>query len=259
MKNYFNFYRSLIFVWFAIPISLSAQDYVVTHKGDTLKGNVKIVSISMNSSVKLTSVDKTKTNYTIFQVKSFSYKNEIYQPVKGPYGYVFMKLKKTGYLSLYAFQLLNQMTFDGLYLSKMDGTGMEVPNLNFKKQMSKFLFECESVASKIENGDFRKQDLDSIIYEFNLCIAKSTIELTSKISKNEVQTKKLNAWDSLEEKLKNQPDFEGKSSALEMVTDIKSKISRGDKVPNFITDALKNILNPTELKNDLENALKELN
>ena len=238
---------------------LWAQDYVVTAKGDTIKGEVKLMSFGSNSTVKLTGSDKKKSTYTIFQVQSFAYKNEIYQPVKGPNGYTFMKLKKAGYLSLYAFQIPNQLTFDGLYLTKKDGTSMEVPNLSFKKMMTKFLSECDSVVNKIDKGRLTRRHLDAIVDEYNACIISKTIDYTKMISLQTEQAVKISAWDILEEKLKVKADFDGKVSALEMITEIKGKIKKDEKVPNFLTEGLTKILNPTELKIELENALKELN
>ncbi len=235
-----------------------SQDYVITAKGDTIKGNVKPLTFGSNSKVSVTNSDKKKTSYTLFQVKAFSFKNETYRPVKGPEGYTFMKLIKDGYLSLYAFQLPNQMSFDGYFLTKLDGSGTEVPNLSFKKVMANFLVECVSVTDKIEKGDLGKRDLETIIDEYNKCVKDNTINHAEQIVKREGQTKKISAWDTLEEKLKGQSDFEGKSNALEMITDIKGKISRGEKVPNFLTEGLKSILNPTDLKGDLESALKEM-
>ena len=259
MKKFTDTRAIFLLVFLLTSASLRGQDYVVTQKGDTLKGNVKPQTFGPNSKVQVTNSDKAKTNFTLFQIRAFSFKNEIYQPVKGPNGYCFMKLKKAGYLSLYQFQLTNQTTFDGLYLTKMDGTGMEVPNLGFKKAMSKFLQDCPTVTDKIEKGDLGKRNIDGIMDEFNECVKSKTVDHTKLITQREDQTKKISAWDSLEEKLKSISEFDGKANALEMITDIKGKLSRGEKVPNFLTEGLKGILNPTELKGDLENALKELN
>ncbi len=238
--------------------SLFSQDYVITAKGDTIKGDVKPLTFGSNSKVSVTNSDKKKTSYTLFQVKAFSFKNEMYRPVKGPEGYTFMKLIKDGYLSLYAFQLPNQMSFDGYFMTKLDGSGIEVPNLGFKKVMKNFLIECVSVTDKIEKGDLGKRDLETIIDEYNKCVEDNTLNHEKFVIQSKDQTKKISAWDTLEEKLKPQPDFEGKSNALEMITDIKGKISRGEKVPNFLIEGLKSILNPTDLKGDLELALKEM-
>jgi hypothetical protein len=260
MKNFNTCRAFLVLSFILIFTGLHAQDYVITVKGDSISGVVKPMFSGSTSKVQITDSNKKKTSYTLFQVKSFTFKEEIYNSVKGPNGYCFMLLKKAGYLSLYSFQLPNQNTFDGLYLNKRDGTGMEVPNLGFKKAMAKFLQECPSVADKIERGEeLGKRNLDTIIDEFNACINNNTTYQSKLIVESQDKTKKISAWDSLENKLKSSADFDGKANAQEMITDIKGKISRGEKVPNFIIEGLKSIINPTELKVDLENALKELN
>ena len=235
-----------------------AQDYVVTTKGDTLRGELKPQNFGANSKVQVKDNDKKKSSFTLFQVKAFSFKGETFQPMKGPNGYCFMRLEKEGYLSLYSFQQLNQTTFDGSFLFKRDGTGLEIPNLTFKKTMMKFLNECSNVVAKIDKGDLGKRDLHLIIDEYNTCVANKTADQTKLIVQQEVNTKKISAWDTLEEKLKAQGDIEGKANALEMISEVKNKISKSETVPNFLVEGLKNILNPTELKGDLENALNEL-
>jgi hypothetical protein len=169
-----------------------------------------------------------------------------------------MKLLKSGYLSLYAFQLENQVTYDGLLLRKKDGATLEVPNLGFKKLMSKYLSDCEQVSEKIDNGELNKKNLDKIIDEYNSCIEMRTSAHEKIISQNAEQSKKINSWDTLEEKVKNKPDFEGKTNALEMISDIKNKIRHEEKIPNFLLEGLKTSLSKAELSQELENALKEL-
>ena len=236
-----------------------AQDYVVTSKGDSLIGEVKPLFYGVDKRVQLSQEGKKKVVYPMFQVRSFYFRGEVYQPVKGPEGWTFMKLQKAGYLSLYTYQLPNQVTFDGSFLVKMDGRGMEVPNISFKKAMQKFLSDCPPVAEKIDNGDLAKKDLNKIIDEYNACIDANTIDHGKVIAKQEVQEKVIGVWDVLEEKVKAEPDFEGKSNALDMITEIKGKVARSEKIPNFLIDGLKNTLTQDVFKTDLENALKEIN
>ena len=236
-----------------------AQDYVVTSKGDTLKGEVKPLFYGVDKKVQLAQEGKKKVVYPMFQVREFLYRGELYQPVKGPEGYTFMKLQKSGYLSLYSYQLPNQVTFDGYFLLKMDGKGMEVPNISFKKAMERFLSDCPSVAGKIDKGDYGKKDLHKIIDEYNGCIDANTVDHGKIIAEQQVQNKVIGAWDILEEKVKAEPEFDGKSNALDMIAEIKAKVSRSEKIPNFLLDGLKSTLTQDVFKADLENAIKEIN
>jgi hypothetical protein len=71
--------------------------------------------------------------------------------------------------------------------------------------------------------------------------------------------KVISVWDILEGKVKAEADFEGKSNALDMISEIKSKVARSEKVPNFLVEGLKSTLTQDAFKADLENALKTIN
>ena len=250
-----------------ISTGLFGQDYVVTIQGDTLKGEVKALTYSAEKKVQITEPGKKKVVFPFFKVKVFTSDGELYQPLKGPDGYTFMKVLKTGYLSLYAFQMKNQTGFDGMYLAKLDGSGMEVPNLTFKKGMKKFLDDCPSVTYKIENDQLNKRDLHKIVDEYNACVkapavvhtpASPVVAAPVVAAPAPVEKSSSAAWNTLEEKVKAQPDFEGKADALEMIGEIKSKMAASQKVPNFLIEGLKSSLNQDVFKTELENALKEI-
>jgi len=236
-----------------------AQDYAIHVKGDTLKGEVKPITSGIDKKVVVTTPDKRKTSLSIFQVREFSHKGSTFHPVKNEKGYTFMKILKSGYLSLYAFQQENQYAYDGLFLLKKDGSRMEVPNLSFRKVVGKFLSDCEGVSGKIQSGEYGKKDLEKIIDEYNSCISGRTSQFSRVVVKKEAMQKDLSAWDRLENNVKAKPDFEGKNDAIEMITDIKGKIKREEKVPNFLVEGLKKSLNgSTDLLTDLDSALSEL-
>jgi hypothetical protein len=264
MKN-LTIIQILLFIILMIAYTCtSAQDYVINTSGDTLKGSIKILNFGPEKKVQVSDAEKTKTTVSLFKTRSFVYKGEVYRPVRGEKGYAFMKLKKDGYLSLYAFQMENQTAYDGQYLVKRDGKSTEVPNLSFKKIMTKFLADCPDVAVKIENGDWSRKELDLIIDTYNQCVDKKFTEMANKatVAVHAVEarpTKETPNLNSLEDKLKSHAEFEGKTNALEMVGEMKNKIQRGEKIPNFLTQGLKSTLDQTDLKEDLDKALTELN
>jgi hypothetical protein len=236
-----------------------AQDIFISSKGDTLKGEVKQIAFGPEKKVQVITADKTKTVFSIFQTRLFVDKNVTYVPVKGPKGYVFMKLIKPGYLSLLGFQAENQTNYDALFLLKRDGTGQEIPGLTFKKVMTRFLAECPEVVSRIDNGDLGRKDVDQIVDQFNACIEGKTAAQDKVSAQVQEQSKKISAWDVLQEKVKSKQDFEGKQDALEMITDIKGKIQRNEKIPKFLLEGLKSSLENASLSGELENAIKEVN
>src|SRR5687768_16695396 len=151
MRNTIKLLFSLIITFASTAaIAQDAQDYIVTLQGDTIKGDVRALAYGSERKVQITEPGKKKVVHPFYKVKSFSINGEVFQPVKGPNGYAFMKPIKVGYLSLYAFQNENQTSYDGMFLLKKDGTGIEVPNLTFKKGMRNFLDDCPEIAAKIE-------------------------------------------------------------------------------------------------------------
>lgn len=249
---------TLLFFTLIAAVS-TAQDYVVTAKGDTVKGKVKIFVNALDKRVQVIQPDKKRITFTILQVRGFISDGEYFQPVKYSDTYMFMKLLKQGYLSLYAFQMKGQLTYDGRYLLKMDGQGIEVPNLGFKRNMTRFLNECAELAAQIEEGKHGYSDLDQIIDLFNECINTKTIAQSSNaVKENTVAPINLEQWNTLETKVQNS-SIQEKNDALDMIKDIKNKIEKGEQVPKFLIEALKSALkNDDALTADLAKVLEKL-
>lgn len=236
----------------------SAEDYIVTNTMDTIYGKIKPLDYGLEPKIQLQTADKKKKVYSILDTKVFFYNGDSYYPMKNYDRYQFMKLISSGYLSLYAFQPENQNNYDGRFLQKMDGTFTEVPNLAFKKNMSKFLDDCGIIGERISSGEWSRNNLDEIISEYNKCIDNRTLVSQTEIAAKVENQEKSEPWKSLKDKI-NAADFEGKSTAMEIVTEIISKTSKGEKVPSFVIDGLKNTLSSQEsLKEPLEAALKSL-
>lgn len=257
MKHFALIPFLLIILLMLVYQCAQAQDYVLTTRGDSLVGEVKALHYGPDKKVQIVSGDKEKKNLSLFEVREFSSDGEIYHPVKGETGYVFMKLVQPGYLSLYAYQLENQTRFDGLFLKKADGEGMVVPNLGFKKYVSQFLEDCPGVSERLKEGDLNKKNISTVVDAYNACIASRTVNHEQVIAQREERTEKISSWDSLEEKIKA-IEFTEKTNALEMVAEIKKKIARQESIPNFLAEGLKNALKATGLEGDLEEALAEV-
>src|SRR5690606_37636974 len=150
-----------------------------------------------------------------------------------------------------AFQQNSQATYDGLLLAKRDGASLEVPNLNFKKVMKRFLEDCLAMANKIDGGDYGRKHRDEIVDGYNNCHDTPAVTRTSSTNPAEVTTSEPKAattkLDELEEKVRNQNDLSRKQDALEMITEIRNKLKRGEKVPNFMVEGLKSMLKETSL------------
>lgn len=233
-----------------------AQDYVLTARGDSLTGEVKPLFYGPEKRVQLAQSDEKQT-FGLFEVREFSHNHDIYHPVKGESGYVFMKLLQPGYLTLYAYQPENQSRFDGLFLRKLDGDQLTVPNLGFKKYMSKFLEDCPEVSDRIKSGELGKKELTEIIEFYNSCIENRTTDHETIIAVRQEQNIKVSAWDALENQIR-QKEFSEKENALEMVAEIRKKIQRRESIPNFLVEGLKQSLKETGLGEQLNTALAEI-
>lgn len=261
----FSFIHIIFFFLASLICKCSqAQEYVITLKNDTLRGSVKPINYGPDKKVILKDAEGKKTTYPITKVRGYAVDGSVYHPIKKDQAYTFMKVIRTGYLSLYGFQVENQTSYDGRFLTKVDGTSLEVPNLGFKKLMTKFLSDCPAITAQIEKGELRKSEIELIVTTFNVCIDSKTMGIqqsmtaTAARTSSTTTTESTSTWDALEQKIEAQADFEGKSDALEMVTEIETKASRKEKIPNFLIEGLKSILSKTTLSGDLDEALKTI-
>jgi hypothetical protein len=258
MKSFGFVHIFLVLILLLAYQCTQAQDYVMTTRGDSVAGRLKLFNYGPDKKVLVTTNDKKKISYTVTDVHRIVYNGEEYRPQKGPAGYSFMKIQKEGYLSLYAYQPEKLNTYDGQLLVKRDGRTLDVPNLNFKKAMKKFLEDCPAVSDKIEEGDFGRKDLTTIIDEYNRCIDLRTQVRAAETVKEIESVKKSEPWMLLEQRVRESDDFAGKSDAIEMIGEIRGKIRRSEKVPNFMIEGLRNSLKDTGLHTELEQALAEL-
>ncbi len=244
-----------ILLVFTNGTSINAQtDYAVTFKGDTLRGALKIMSFDHIDRVQWSDHGQ-KEIYTALQVKSI-YKSEVYyEPVRYENSIKFMQVVKSGFLSLYNFSTQNM---EGQYLSKKDGSGIEVPNLNFRKALSKYLSECPDVAKRLDKGDLKKRDLERIIDLYNACLQNnSDPKVIAAKQAKEIDSDKLLAITNLEEKVQKQ-NFESKKDAMDLLKDIHSKISKNESIPNYLIEGLKSYLATVSVSKELDALISSL-
>ncbi|MDW8330148.1 MAG: hypothetical protein RMK43_00760 [Cyclobacteriaceae bacterium] len=237
----------IISTWIAILSSVvcafAQQDFLVTLKGDTIFGIVNCTRFGQSQRIECI-IGKKKQYFTPVQVRTFRSGNEYYFPVRTADGYQIMKLLKPGYLSLYAFQMENQITWDGLYLVKKDGSGLEYSGLLFKKRMARFTEDCPEVSRQLEERELRRNDLYEIIDLYNQCIEARTQTQTT-------TAKRILRWEELEQMVQELPAFEGKQDALDMIREIRKKIDNQETIPRFLRENLRSILKPFSRPSEL--------
>lgn len=226
---------TLLLLIMAMQPVAAQPDFVVLPKGDTLYGAVSFISYGKEYRIQFTGADQKKILFTIVQVKAFCKDGRHHHTVRTDQGYQVLQVLKEGYLSLYAYRLENQITWDGRYLMKKDGQGMEVPNLLFKKIMKKFLSDCPDIVGELENGTLTRNDLNTIIDRYNACLQASPSVAVNKVAPH-------NEWDDLEKKVAALAEGDDKTRALEIIMEIKLKLQRAEKVPAFMITSLRTSL-----------------
>ncbi len=215
----------------------SAQnDFVVTLKSDTLRGEVRILTYDLMDRVQV-KTDDGKQLFTAVQVRNVHIAGENFQPVKMDNRIHLMKVLSQGYLSLYAFRLENQSSYDGRCLVKLGGATLELPNLTFKKTMATFLEDCETVSAKVKEGEWSKKDINTIIEAYNVCVSAQSRQKIAAGASDE----KMNRIEALRTKVE-QSDMESKKDVLDLLSDLQKKVSKGEAVPNYLTEGLKSYL-----------------
>lgn len=234
---------------------LIAQDYVVILKGDTLRGSVKLLSYDRLDRVEIKADGKKKV-FTALEARSVFYKNELYHTIQlESVGLKYMKLIKGGYLSIYTFRPVNQVTYDGVYLYKRSGQGIEMPNLTFKKGLSDFLDDCITVKTKIKDGVLSKRDINKIVDEYNQCL-ESLQKANAVPVVEEKPSEKLVALDNLIAKVEANPNFDSKKDALDILKDLRNKSYRNETIPNYLVEGLKaNLSSQTALSEELQKVI----
>lgn len=237
---------------------MGQTDYLVKLKGDTLKGEVRILSYDIQDRIQVTS-DGKKQSFLATQVNHVSINGEIYKAQKQMNNIRMMKLIKEGYLSLYGFKIENQATYDGRLLTKKDGTTIEVPNLTFKKSLATYLEDCNDVSEQIRAGAYTRNEIEKVVDDYNACMLnkKNPQELATVVTepKSSLQQKKTEALTSFSEKVAS-INFAAQADALELLKDIQGKVDRNEAIPNYQAEALKSILSSQDsLQIDLQNLL----
>lgn len=252
----------LVFVLIA-NVAFAQSDYAVRLNGDTIKGSLQILDYEQIDRVQI-KANKGKTVLTALQVKHIKKNNELYRGVRYDNTVRFMKVLKDGYLSLYAFHLTKQSSlWDGRYLTKLDGTGMEIPNLGFKKSLSNYLSDCGDIKDRIEKGELGKGDVEKIVDLYNTCMQNKTVAPSPKstpppATPTVVENEKTLAVKNLITKVEAE-NFTSKKDALDILKDIQSKVTKNESVPNYLLEGLKSSLTEApSLSKDLDSVVSLL-
>ena len=234
--------HSLPLWWILIlccSLPVTAQDYLVTQKNDTLRGKVKIMPYDVIDRITIND-GITKNQFTAVQIKFLILQNEPYGPVRTESGYRMMKLVKAGYVSRYVGRELNTLTYDVDYLVKQDGRTLEVPNVTFRKGILDFLKDCSDIEEQISKEKLGKKNLDRIIEIYNLCIDRQTRSSRGTPAVDEADPK-LVSLTNLKNKLVL-GNLSSKTDAVDVVNDMLDKVRKRQTVPKYLVESLRGLL-----------------
>lgn len=254
-----NFKTSIyILFWLTTIPDLTAQKgYVVNLQYDTLPGFLSLISTKDIDRVELIAGNE-KTSFTALQVKALMMEGTIYHPIRYASKFQFMQLLRPGFLSLYAFKIENQTTLSGRLLIKAGGDMLDIPGIRFRSIVANFLKECAPVSEKIRAGILRRENLEQLVDEYNLCKEETNTVQEKQMEKILDRDQKIN----LINEFKNQvmrSSHKRKEEVTGLLDDIRLKIENEQPVPKYQLEALKEYLAGEQaLKEKLPDLLKAI-
>lgn len=236
------------FCIFASSVAFS-QDYIVTLKSDTLRGEVKLLSYDLLDRVQL-SQNKKKSTLTALQVRTVFIKGELFAPVKLENTIRMMKIIRGGFLSLYAYRAPGQAGFDTRILQRLGQKSFEVPNIGFKKIVGDLVEDCTSVYEQVKSGNFDRGNVEELVDQYNACIGSANEKrIADAVS---ATTPVAELIDQMKSKV-SASDLTNKSDVNDLLTSIGDRYKKGEPVPVYMKEGLKGYLGAREdLKGDME-------
>jgi hypothetical protein len=251
----------LLFMFMVAP-SEAQESYLITSRGDTLHGNLTFIQGDKIDQVQIRGAKKVMIN--ALQIR-YAYQNGTpFKPVKYQDKVRMMKVLIDGYISYYAFQpSADNQAYNNFLLVRADGERMEVPRLNFKREMTAFLDDA-SLNDSINNDLLGRNDLEHILKQFNKNLDQSTVEKMEKRNLYNSTEIKL-----IEEAIKtlNQMQTTTVGAELQELTealnDVRSRILERKFIPIYLREAIeKNKLvlkNNDQALSNIENILLSIN
>ena len=251
----------LLFV-LLVTLAKAQESYIITTRGDTLRGNVTFIQGDKIDQVQIRGSNRVMIN--ALQIR-YAYQNGTpFKPVKYQDKVRMMKVLIDGYISYYAFQpSAENQAYTNFLLVRADGERMEVPRLNFKREMMAFLDDA-SLNDSINRDLLNRNDLEHILKQFNKNLDQSTAAKMEQRSLNNSTEIKL-----IEEVIKTLNQMQATTVGTELqelteaLNDLRSRILERKFIPIYLREAI--VKNKLVLKNNdqalsnIENILLSIN
>ena len=216
-----------------LSFSLKGQDQLLLTTEKSFEGKIKIDRASEGHETITVKVGKNKTKLQAHEFKYFIKDDEKYVPFKLGQYYKIMKVEIEGYLSLYYYRD-GTYDFGTQYLHKLDGQGITVPNISFKKRISEYLNDCPQIETGLNTGEYKKTELNKIVTDYNGCIKQKTIQ--TRMSKPDLSEDKISLIDKIDQVISKIGD--GNEELKTLLADIQTKLAEGKSIPGYLKSAL---------------------
>lgn len=192
----------------------SAQEgYLITLKGDTLKGSITFLQNTFYDELHVKNEDG-KTTFKAYQVQFVRIQDQAYEPITYANKKVMAQVVTKGALSQYLVRQENESTFNTRVLYK-DDEALVISNIGFRKRLIEYLNDCPLLTRQLENKEINPNKLAHIITTYNTNCIGETAEKPTK------------------------PDFSELKELSQLLTDILTRVDSDEKVPTYMINALK--------------------
>ena len=135
---------------------------------------------------------------------------------------------------------------------------LDVPGIRFKAIVSSYLKDCTPVYEKIKSGQLKREDLEQIIDEYNLCREESNTVQEEVIEKILSKNQKADLIKEFKDRVA-QSAYKNKEEVFGLLDDIRLKIENDQAIPRYQSDALKEYLgSEPALKESLQSLLRAI-
>lgn len=140
--------------------------YILTNANDTLHGTVILYKADNFINVKLMQEGATKIqNYRADKIRAFYVGAAHYESLILNNTHYFFKVVLKGQISLFE-QTNIKNTKRSYYLLRKDYL-VKVPKMHFRKNMIEYFKDCDELCKRIKHKEFKFNDLDKIVLEYN--------------------------------------------------------------------------------------------
>lgn len=253
-----KFLSVALFLITFVQANIAQESVVITSKMDTLRGKafINFGDAYSNDAVML-KIDKKKKKLNAYEVRSVFLPKDssILHPIKMDGRYQFIKLLQDGsFVKLYGYKTPTEAnaSFGYQVLIKADGGQHKLGNIGYKKGLINFLTECPKVTEKIENGTYKKNNLNKVIDQYNACISEKSNASLKEVTAV-IEASKIDDLISMV----NDADIEDKAELLDMLTDVKGKMASQKEIPSYLQNAIiEKFDNKTEFVNTFKSIIK---